>query len=198
MTPHKPQKEKSPPEWASPLRVISNNVREGKMSDKFDRSIQHDLLMALYESSPEGITPQQSAELEARFGGLLNYVTNLNYLVGHGLINCRIDRYSHGYEVTPELMKITCKGIDFVRNDGGLGAILNVVNVRLHSDTINKLESIIGASSVPEEDKASLISTLRKLPEDAIKHLNLKLLDVGLAHLPSAFQTIQTALHNLL
>jgi len=169
------------------------------MSDKFDRSIQHDLVMALYESSPGGITYAQSSEFEERFGGGLNYVANLKYLEEHGLIQCRIDRYLGGnYEVSPDLMSITCKGIDFVRNDGGLGAILNVVNVRLHSDTINKLESIIGASSVPEEDKASLISTLRKLPEDAIKHLNLKLLDVGLAHLPSAFQTIQTALHNLL
>jgi len=169
------------------------------MSDKFDRTIQHELIMALYESSPEGITHTQNQEFEEKFGGSFNYVANLNYLEGHGLIKCRIDRYlSDAFEVSPELMGITCKGIDFVRNDGGLGAILNVVNVRLHSDTINKLESFISASSAPEEDKASLISVLRKLPEDAIKHLNLKLLDVGLSRLPDAFHAIQTTLHNLL
>jgi len=165
--------------------------------DKFDRNVQRDLLLALYESSPEGISSTESNNFENSFGGVANYVANLRYLAEHGLLACKIDRYSHGYEITPELMKITNKGIDFIRNDGGLGAILNVVNVRLHSDTINKLESIISSSNAPEEEKSTLISTLRKLPEDAIKHLNLKLLDVGVSHLPNAVHAIQTALHNL-
>ncbi|QHJ84422.1 MAG: hypothetical protein [Bacteriophage sp.] len=165
--------------------------------DKFDRNVQRDLLLALYESSPDGINHSESEQFESAFGGISNYVANLRYLAEHGLLVSRIDHYSHGYEITPELMKITSKGIDFIRNDGGLGAILNVVNIRLHSDTINKLEAIIGASNVPEEEKETMISTLRKLPEDAIKHLNLKLLDVGLARLPDAFHAIQIALHNL-
>jgi len=165
--------------------------------DKYDRNVQRVLLLALYESSPEGISNSENDQFELAFGGISNYVANLRYLSEHGLLVCKIDRYFHGYEITPDLMTITNKGIDFIRNDGGLSAILNVVNVRLHSDTINKLESIIGSSSAPEEEKATLISTLRKLPEDAIKHLNLKLLDVGVSHLPNAVHAIQTAIHNL-
>jgi len=49
----------------------------------------------------------------------------------------------------------------------------NVVNIKLHNDTIHRLEEIIRASTAEEEDKSTLISTLRPLPEDAIKHLNL-------------------------
>ncbi|MGB8500526.1 MAG: hypothetical protein WCD85_21365 [Pantoea agglomerans] len=166
--------------------------------DKFDRSIQLDLIQALYNSSPEGLTHDKYKEIENRFGGVINTVANLKYLEGHGLITVRIDRYiSHSYEISAELMGITPKGIDFIRDDGGLGAILNVVNIRLHSDTINRLEAIINNSSAPAAERANLISTLRKLPEDAIKHLNLKLLDVGLAHLPNAFHVIQTAIHNI-
>ena len=168
--------------------------------DKFDRSVQRDILMALYEAAPEGMTRQISQSFEQRFGGQHSYIANLRYLEGHGLLTCRIDQYiGGGYEIAYDLMAITSKGIDFVRNDGGLGAILNVVNVRLHSDTINKLESIISSSGLAtEEEKSAMISTLRKLPEDAIKHLNLKLLDMGLARLPDAFHAIQTALHGLL
>ncbi|MGL9724237.1 hypothetical protein [Sodalis sp. (in: enterobacteria)] len=94
---------------------------------------------------------------------------------------------------------VTAKGIDFVRNDGGLSAILNVVNIRLHNDTINKLEAIIRASpTATEEEKSSLISTLHKLPEDAIKHLNLKLLDLGMAQIPDVFHVIERVLSNLI
>lgn len=168
--------------------------------DKFDRAVQRDLLMALYEAAPEGIPLQINQSFEQRFGGLHNYIANLRYLEGHSLLTCRIDQYIGGnYEIVYDQMAITSKGIDFIRNDGGLGAILNVVNVRLHSDTINKLESIISSSRLATEaEKSAMISTLRKLPEDAIKHLNLKLLDMGLARLPDAFHAIQTALHDLL
>lgn len=166
--------------------------------DKFDRELQRQLLLALYNATPDGLDYQIYSEMEAKFDGQLNLIANLIYLQGHGLLTCRINQYlDDDFEVDSGQLKITSKGIDFIRNDGGLGAILNVINVRLHSDTVDKLESIIKNSSAPVEDKASMISTLRKLPEDAIKHLNLKLLDVGLSRMPDVFHAIQNAMHNL-
>lgn len=166
--------------------------------DKFDRETQRELLMALYSSSPEGLEQRAGAEFEEKFGGKSNFVANLRYLEGHGLITSRIDHFLAGeYEVVNELTKITSKGIDFIRDDGGLGAILNVVNVRLHSDTLDKLEGIIRASGAPAEEKVSVISELRKLPADAIKHLNLKLLDMRLSNLPDVFHAIQNAMRHL-
>ncbi|WP_369788353.1 hypothetical protein [Rouxiella sp. WC2420] len=166
--------------------------------DKFDRTIQNRILQCLYEAHPEAPESSDFKKFEELLGGFEILVSNMLYLSGHGLISTEVNSYLGGKKAL-NLQKtiISSKGIDFLRNDGGLGAILNVINVRLHSDTINKLESIIGASNVPEEEKASMISTLRKLPEDAIKHLNLKLLDLGLSRLPDAVHVIQTALHNL-
>lgn len=166
--------------------------------DKFDRSIQKDILSYLYEVHPNHPENEMFKAIADQMGGMDSLISNLIYLQGHGLINVEFSSYI-GIErqINTDKTEITSKGIDFVRDDGGLGAILNVVNVRLHSDTLNKLESIISSSTAPAEDKAKLTSTLRKLPEDAIKHLNLKLLDVGLARLPDAFHAIQTALRDL-
>lgn len=170
--------------------------------DKFDRSTQRDLLQFLCDLYPNSPTQTDLKPFSQKFGSRRILVANILYLAGHGLIETKASNEigaGGAVDIEESATKITSKGIDFVRNDGGLGAILNVVNVRLHSDTINKLEAIIGASGVAtEEEKSAMISTLRKLPEDAIKHLNLKLLDAGLARLPDAFHAIQTALNGVL
>ncbi|HAS1933425.1 TPA: hypothetical protein I4D67_24840 [Enterobacter hormaechei] len=89
---------------------------------------------------------------------------------------------------------ITEKGIDFLLDDGGLSAILKVQTVRLHNDTIIALEDIIRVANMPEDQKNGLISKLRELPADAIKHLTLQLLTQGALNLPSAIQLIQKVL----
>ncbi|HGE9193192.1 TPA: hypothetical protein ACGBRI_000883 [Escherichia coli] len=89
---------------------------------------------------------------------------------------------------------ITEKGIDFLLDDGGLSAILKVQTVRLHSDTIVALEDIIRVSNISEDQKKGLISKLRELPGDAIKHLTLQLLTQGVLNLPNALRLIQTTL----
>lgn len=89
---------------------------------------------------------------------------------------------------------ITEKGIDFLLDDGGLSAILKVQTVRLHNDTIIALEDIIRVANMPEDQKKGLISKLRELPADAIKHLTLQLLTQGVLNLPNAIQLIQRAL----
>ena len=166
--------------------------------DKFDRTMQKDILSYLYDIHPNSPEHERLNAISDEMGNYDSLISNLIYLQGHGLIKVEFNsRIGGKRQVNVHRTEITSKGIDFIRDDGGLGAILNVVNVRLHSDTLNKLESIISASNAPAEDKVKLTSTLRKLPEDAIKHLNLKLLDMGLARLPDAFHAIQTAMQNL-
>ncbi|MGU7133018.1 hypothetical protein ACV2HT_25760 [Salmonella enterica subsp. enterica serovar Glostrup] len=87
--------------------------------------------------------------------------------------------------------KITHKGIDFIRDDGGLGAILNVQTVKFHDSTITALEDIIRVANLPDEKKSGLISKLRELPSDAIKHLTLQLLTKGVLNLPAALPIIE-------
>lgn len=90
---------------------------------------------------------------------------------------------------------ITASGMDFLADDGGIGAILGVVTVKLHEDTIKQLiEARIAASDLPEEEKRPLLQTVRELPGESIKHLTTKLLDAGLENVPRLVELIRTAL----
>lgn len=77
--------------------------------------------------------------------------------------------------------RLTHKGFDFIQDGGGLGAILDVVTVKLHEDTLKAIiESKLLASDLPEPEKKRFLSQLRELAGEATKHLALKLLDAGM------------------
>ncbi|ENT4818504.1 hypothetical protein ACFFX4_000027 [Citrobacter farmeri] len=138
--------------------------------DKFDRKIQHDFLMSLYESYPHGMIGTVYFDFMSRFGDADNATANLLYLESHGLITTNIREIRHRFfDVNHEHLKITSKGIDFVRNDGGLSAILNVQTVKLHRDTVVVLEDLIAISSMNEADKEKAKSTLGELSTEALK-----------------------------
>ena len=91
--------------------------------------------------------------------------------------------------------KITEKGLDFLQDDGGLSAILNIVTVKFEADTLKAiLENRINQSNLAPESKQSMIDGLRELPAESIKHLTMKLLDEGLENLPNAIVLIGTYL----
>lgn len=74
-------------------------------------------------------------------------------------------------------------------------AILEVVTIKLHQDTLAQLlEAKIHSSQASPDDKKKLIDQLRSLPADAIRRLTMKLLDMGLDKLPDVFQLLQKAL----
>lgn len=118
-------------------------------------------------------------------------LANLIYLKEHGLIdpslNMAIDRqyyYSGG--------KITAKGNDFMLGDGGLSAIFGIVTIRLHDDTVRSLiEMRVMESDLAPPDKQKLIDQLRSLPVETIKHVVLKLVDLGLEKGPQAIESIK-------
>lgn len=86
---------------------------------------------------------------------------------------------------------ITAKGMDFLADDGGLSAVLGVVTIKLHDDTIKALiEARILASSLPEPEKKRLIDRLRELRAETTKHLVLKLVDLGLDKSQEAIELI--------
>ncbi|WP_148301429.1 hypothetical protein [Asaia prunellae] len=80
--------------------------------------------------------------------------------------------------------KITPKGLDFLQDDGGLSAILNVVTVRLEAETLRELVTArIDASSEPAAKKAEAKSLLRGLSEEALKAVVAKLVEMGIGTL---------------
>jgi len=162
---------------------------------KLDRAYQLQLLQMLAEFYPNSFNPKEyfnemPQEEEEK------YAANMAYLDEHGLVESRIETNMAGvYTFLPP--KITAKGMDFLADDGGLSAILGVVTVKFHEETLREMmENRIAYSDIPQTEKKKLTDGLRSLPADSIKHLTMKLLDKGLENLPAALPLIQTALQS--
>lgn len=161
--------------------------------DKFDRTTQRKLLQLLYDVYPNELTSSQMKDIDSYFSEQENRDANLLYLEQQQLIRSGLKPDAVGYSLVNR-PHITHKGIDFIREDGGLGAILNIQTVKFHDSTITALEDIIRVANLPDEKKSGLISKLRELPADAIKHLILQLLTKGVLSLPAALPLIEKAL----
>lgn len=164
--------------------------------DKFDRATQRELLQILYDTYPEKLTESEADSLLGHFPNYMTSLANLLYLEQHGLIKSGLHNTGDGF-IPIDVPEITHKGIDFIRDDGGLGAILNVQTVKLHDSTIIALEDIIRVANLPEEKKSVLISKLRELPADTIKHLTLQLLTPAVLHPQNVIQAIEKLLQSL-
>lgn len=152
--------------------------------DKFPRHIQNKLLTALYEVYPDPLNGTDCLDLLTEFGDFSNQIANIKYLVDHGLISENsLNKLSSSngdtYTLCPNFMTITTKGIDFIRDDGGLSAILNVMTIKIHNETLEKLENIIKQSSLTDKEKKKFIDKLKELPAEGIKHLVFELIKLG-------------------
>lgn len=154
---------------------------------KLDRELQLVLLTDLAEHYPKMTSVQ-------RWAAENPLVTpNMHYLFEHGLIDGSASQEMGGSK-TFILAKITAAGMDFLADDGGLSAILGVVTIKLHDDTIRHLiERKILESNLPAADKTGWIDQLRGLRGESIKHLTMKLLDAGVESLPAILRAIQTS-----
>lgn len=158
--------------------------------DKFDRSIQRETLQLLYAAYPNELTSVQMDEIERLYPDADSLIANMLYLQQHQLIISGLKESTEGY-VLVNRPTITHKGIDFIRDDGGLGAILNVQTIKLHDSTIIALEDIIRIANLPDDKKSGLIAKLRELPADAIKHLTLQLLTPAVLNPQAVIQSIE-------
>lgn len=156
-----------------------------------DRALQREILLRLsqiypaYMDNPLGQFDRNPDEVNK----------NIHYLTDHKLVEGLFSNNLGDDIPLPFNLKATHQGMDFLADDGGLSAILNVVTVRLHEDTLRQLiTSKIQASDLPAEEKNSLLQTVKELPGEAIKHLSEKLLDLGLENAPRAVSLIHKAL----
>lgn len=159
------------------------------MGEKLERELQRKLLQRLRDSFPEFV---EAAPLQEIAPGTALRV-NIAYLSEHGLVDAKFISSFDGTELLSA--KITAPGLDFLANDGGLGAILGVVTVRLHDDTLRQLVAAkIETSNLPDSDKRKFLVQLRELPAETTKHLWLKLVDAGLENWPRALPLLQNML----
>lgn len=131
----------------------------------------------------DGFTPDQAR-------------ANVFYLSEHGLIEAKWNHMLDGGVVVGAL-RISAKGMDFLQDDGGLGAILGVLTVRLHDDTIRALLiQKVQESDEPDGVKARLVDAIKSAPAETLKTLTQKAVEAGIQSLPNAVQLLQGWLAN--
>lgn len=154
-----------------------------------DRDLQLQLLRAGAAAYPHDAIPPTVEGKDAEN----HLAAQLFYLAEHRLITNYTQLGLGGYiSFAPYI--ITAAGLDFLADDGGLTAILGVVTVKLHEDTIKDLlikhiESEPGSDSMV---KSELIKQVKSLPAEGLKTLTTKTLEAGIAALPSLVPLIRT------
>lgn len=147
----------------------------------FSREKQRELLLQLRE-----IYPAHAYYNSDNQGEIRELAATLQYLKQHGLCNADVQISPDGF-VQVGFAAITARGLDFLADDGGLSAILDVVTVRLHADTVRDLIAAkIEATAMPAEEKSALKRRLAALPQKALEVATTDLMRTGLDHLPDA------------
>lgn len=122
----------------------------------------------------------------------------LQYLVEHGLLDKDAISFSIDNQISLRNIKITNKGMDFLQEDGGLSAILNVVTVKFEADTLKAiLTSKIDAADIPADEKSELMKAVEGLPADGLRHLMTKVLDKGMDSIPHLIPYLSQALNSI-
>ena len=132
--------------------------------NKFDRKLQLEVMKKLLDIYPGRIGVQEFNFISNLFNDEEKMIANLLYLEGHGLISSGLVAGSSSYSINFGSLSITVRGIDFMQDDGGLSAILNV-----HRDAVVVLEDLIAISNMNEAEKDKAKSTLGELSTEALK-----------------------------
>lgn len=157
---------------------------------KLDRSLQLKLLQTLAEVYPDSL--RNFPVIDGV--DVSTFTANLWYLTEHGLAETKWHRMLNG-PPGPTSARITAAGLDFLADDGGLSAILGVVTVRLHEDTIKALlVDQVEKSTAPATVKTKLIEQIKSLPAEATKALTLEAIKAGLANVPQFIDWLQSTL----
>lgn len=159
------------------------------MSDEIYRRI----LTALADKYPADIpaTHVFNALSDVEKKTVIQEVSHLNEL---GLVDAMIHICSTGaFNTTLVKAKLTAKGRDYLKENGGLTAELNVVTVRLHADSIRDLiNAQIEKSDLEAAAKSKLKEAVRNLPAHGLQEAVTWFVQQGLARTPDAIRWLQT------
>lgn len=154
-----------------------------------DREYQRNLLFQLAQHYPEPCVGliQESGGFHTVESVNLHYLAELGLVRIEGVIDLLGRKH---FKEGPELIYITARGWDFISDDGGLTAILGVVTVKLHSETLSALEGkILASEELPPEEKTRLLDRLRSLPEEGAKTLVQEMVKAGLSRGTEVWET---------
>jgi hypothetical protein len=159
------------------------------LTTKLDRDLQRRVLTHL-----SALYPESGQWLRAAFPDVTRIELNahLRYLAEHGLIRVV------WFGVEPVEAILTARGADFLADDGGLSAILNVVTVRLDADSlkallIEQVEKSEGESSAKEK----LIGQIKALSSKALETAVTETVKKGLPYVPDTVTWLGEVLKKL-
>ena len=157
-----------------------------------DRELQYKILLELKSSYP------QLGDFSDELMSHPMFEQNLYYLTERGLIeHCKINatfagKYNRSFSVG---FKITVVGLDFLEEDGGIGAILNTITVKFDAKNLRDLmtEGIL-LSSLPQDKKTLLRKAVGRASESALREIVTSLVKKGISVLPDAVSVIARGL----
>ncbi|AZI13561.1 hypothetical protein [Avibacterium paragallinarum] len=174
---------------------------------KLDRTIQKEILLKLAETypHPNGENLVHYIKNKREYTGFNEYpydyiVANLFYLQEHQLVDGFSIKYALGGTSIENFYsaRLTNKGADFLLDDGGLSAILGTITIKFHEDTIKSILSTkIESSSLPKEEKSSLLNILKGLSGKALERVITKLVDLGFENADQAIPLLKIAFESL-
>lgn len=153
--------------------------------EKFDRKLQREILQACVDSYPSTPLPERfnnTLVAECAQDDIQKLIANIYYLFEHDLIYINNKSMMHDILIIGEI-SASAKGVDFMLNDGGLGAILNVQTIKFHRDAVVVLEDLITISNMNDEQKEKAKSTLGEMSTEAIKAVVQAVTTAGLSAL---------------
>lgn len=157
---------------------------------KLDRQVQRELLGKLADAYPKKLTTMEMRDVCDRSIAS----ANLAYLREHGLVTYLEKQVLSG-EPIPSNVQITARGIDFLADDGGLSAVLGVVTIKLHQDTLQALlATAIDRAKLPPEEKKTMLDRFRSLSSTGMTALIEQLVSKGVENAPDAIDAIRKSL----
>lgn len=164
-----------------------------------DRALQHRILATLATLYPEGTFDMPAALASAGAGPHPDeraVLVNTHYLAEHGLaVSGYVRRGTIGDDSFIPLGEhcITAKGLDFLADDGGLGAILGAVTIRIDATQWAEMlaRKVEAAQGLSHADRSSVAAALRSLPAKAIGTVSEKLLDWAVDHAQDALPLLR-------
>lgn len=146
-----------------------------------NREFQHDIL--LYLKDCYFVRSIRGGELEKKFG--VEVHPHLFYLQEHGLISASTITSSETPCKRMDSVELTAKGLDFLADDGGLSAILNIVTVRLDQTQFKELlVKQIEESELPKEQQSMLKRIIQETKREGISKIATELVTYSFNHTP--------------
>ena len=162
------------------------------MNEKF-LEVRKDLLstLAKYRLSP--LPPDEYKRLQEKYAED-DLISAVAYFIEEGMIPSNaLDSDFSGPFLIRSNLRLTSTGFNYATNDP-IGNEINSITVKLHSNTLQQLESIINASNLTEENKKTL---LMKLKEKGGEHFITKCIDFGFSNIKIASEMFLEYLKNM-